>query len=242
MSYDETNRIEMPKSFRNIWRCNRITTKMHLPKYTATHLGKLENEFIYYCKCGTCGIGRICCIICAELGGKHHEATYDVILRKHHLSFSHDSHVEIWIHLIRHSVYAGIISNRPRVMEYICTGHDQEYEAAHINRDDLLRRNPQLLFINQVDMEANSHTVMENIENNAEGEFECSMIRTNSAYPTEQERFRNWFDKFMLACNYECIVCGVMYEDGMPSVEIVFTHVHPCIVNVEKQRLLDSNH
>jgi len=206
--------------------CGRKQTRKRYSSETSKS-NILINLFVYYYSCDTCGNGDFWCILCDQLYGK------PFMICDHPNIFGKNGKMSIWNHLSRkHIKGCDIFRDGYTIRPIRYNGAESTIiaeEMAKIHCSGLINKHCQLLFINQVSIYENIKIIIE-AANDIIIDYQVrELLLWGSIDVTYSSDFYDWFTKFMENCNYKCARCGMIYEDGMPALEVIAEHIYDCV-------------
>lgn len=191
----------------------------------------LLHEFICYYHCSGCKTGRFFCRLCLESGNNYTVAVYKSYLNCRYPSDSYtnaelvtSSHID---HLSDfHKLGGGVIQRERPGMVYSLIGLR---EGVILKHTELMQNYCQLLFIKHVDWDICAEMIIKASQSKPNSRLEYLRLVGCHDEISECGDFYDWFVGFITHCNYECVACEMMYEDGLPSIETVYSHLRECI-------------
>lgn len=188
---------------------------------TGTDLRVMVNEFVYCYQCKNCHRLRFYCGICAD-GDKTTLLATDAMYGDRTML------VPYFIqHLYRSHLLRNGIASYGYTMKTYGVSKEGRYECVYLDIANLANHCSQLFFIRHADVDEYSSIIVEGAKDNVDSAEEHEKLSTRHD-DFNFDNFHEWFIKTLSLSNYKCVNCKMRYE-GLPSVEIVFKHIHECI-------------
>lgn len=181
-------------------------------------VGKLKvfNAFISYYECERCRVGTFICEWCAMINKP------SATISRFTQGYTFKSIIDMaWWHLTIEHTGGNLKTSQRYLLRYRA-----KTDSVILDCSGMMEDYCQLAFLTLLDNDANADVVIENMIHRTKTIYEYTSMANSITDVTHHTEFYDWFEKFMLLGDYECIICGKEYENGMPSIETVLSHLH----------------